>query len=491
MTQLEPNLFSHIDHEVARWGIFDHEDRVVAAVSGGPDSLLLLLWLHSRASRWGLEVRVAHFDHRLRPDSGEDAAFVRSLCEKMGLPCSVETAEVAELADRWGTGIEDAARRARYAFLARYAMENHCSKLALAHTADDQVETVIMHLIRGAGLAGLVGMQPLAPFPHRLFPEGRSLKLVRPLLTVWRSDVEEALRQLGYTPRRDPTNADPSYLRNRLRMIVIPELELMAPRVRNNILRMARTLALDSDYIAKAADGLLRMTAKVEPTWVAFELKGLKAAHPALFARMVLRAADQVAALDGHEVEEQHLSLVWHLLEEREGTRSIDLPGGVVASSDGTFLLIASKDSVPRAFSTLYDLPIMEKEVERLVVPGVTQLSQDWELAAELIDRQDVKKWSSARVAHLDFDLLSDLVVRRRREGDRFQPLGMDVPKRLQDFLVDEKIPMLLRDRLPLVVSGDTIAWVCGVRISDRFKVTETTRRVLRLEVRKPASGNV
>jgi tRNA(Ile)-lysidine synthase len=485
----EPEIFSHIDSEVSRLGLFESGEKIVAGVSGGPDSLFLLLWLASRRDAWGWELLVGHFDHRLRPDSSEDAAFVATLCEELSVPCTIGSADVGKMAREEGMGLEDAARRARFAFLAKEAVEHGCSKIALAHTADDQVETVLMHILRGAGLGGLVGMRPLTPFPKALWPEARELILVRPLLSVWKKDIEQSLQGLGYVPRRDPTNADPTFLRNRLRMTVIPQLEFIEPGFRASVLRLSRLLAEDDDYISGAVDGLWNLIARHGAGWVALELKSLRAAHPALLKRLARRAVEFARPAVGVQLEEQHLGLLAELVRGGNGTNIIDLPGGTVAAVDGVHFLVVPRSGLISAFSELYGLPIMESDQLELEVPGVTRLSPEWQLQAEVLEAEELRTWQDRQVAYLDYDLVHRPVVRTRKEGDRFQPLGMGAPKKLQDFLVDEKIPWPVRDRLPLVVVGDQIAWVCGVRIGDPFKVTEGTRRVLKLELRRVRHG--
>ncbi len=485
MDVTEPAIFCHIDEEAFRNGIFSRGESLLAAVSGGPDSLLMLAWLASRRDRWGWKLHVAHFDHRLRPGSGEDAEFVAALCEEMDLPCSVGSADVAHLAEEGSGSVEEAARRARYSFLGQEALEHGCSKIVLAHTADDQVETVLMHIMRGTGLGGLVGMRPLSPFPRDILPRAGGLMLARPLLTIWKRDVEAAVQALGYIPRRDPTNADPSFLRNRLRMTLIPQLEFLMPGFRANLLKMSRLLADDEDYISGAVEGLWQMVSQSGSGWSALEVKSLAAAHPSLRKRLLRKAFEVASAETSAQLEEGHVSAVLDLLQAREGTAVIDLPGGSVAALDDTYLVMSARACLPRAFSSLYNLPIMEQEGVALVVAGRTRLSEEWEIVSQVLEAWEGRIWGNRATAYLDHDLVRDPVVRTRKEGDRFQPLGMEVPKKLQDFLVDEKVPAPLRDHLPLLAVGDEIAWVCGVRISERFKVTGSTRRVLRLEVRR------
>ncbi|MEN6478284.1 MAG: tRNA lysidine(34) synthetase TilS, partial [Anaerolineales bacterium] len=197
---------------------------LVVAVSGGADSLCLLHALHALAPELGYRLQVAHLDHGLRAAAAEDAAWVAALCARWGLPCTVGQAQVRALAEAEGRSLEEAARLARYRFLARVALRVGARAVAVGHTADDQAETLLLHLVRGAGLTGLVGMAPAAPWPLPEDVASAALTLLRPLLAVSRQDTVSYCAALGLTPRKDETNADPAYTRNRLRLELLPVL---------------------------------------------------------------------------------------------------------------------------------------------------------------------------------------------------------------------------------------------------------------------------
>jgi len=430
--------------------------RLVAAVSGGPDSLSMLDALADLRNALDLRLHAAHLDHGLRGDaSREDAVFVEELCRKRGIPCTVERADTEAFRQRRHLSLEQAARQVRYGFLARVASGQGAHAIAVAHTSDDQAETVLMHVIRGSGLTGLRGMAELT---HTVF-DSNEATVVRPILSVSRRDTEAYCHALGLEPRLDETNLSLKPARNRVRSELLPLLEQYNPAVREALVRLSRSAARDAAYIESAVDEAWDRIARRDEAGVSLDRSAFQGLAPAIQSHL-LRRAVRVVKGDLEDVEQNHVDGMARLMAGSAG-RSLDLPGGVRFSVGYDRAWIASGGCEELA------LPPLEGE-HTVQVPGQTVLP-GWRIVATISERGKVMADPAASLAAvLDYDSVGEnLRVRPRKRGDRFQPKGMPQPKKLQDFMVDSRIPRSLRDRVPLVVSERGIAWVVGWRIAE------------------------
>ncbi len=447
---------------------------LVVAVSGGPDSLALLHALSRLRGRLRLRLHAAHLDHRLRgEESAEDARFVERACGDIGVPVTLDRTDVPAHRRSRGLSMEEAAREARYAFLSAVCEGHGADAVATGHTADDRAETVLMNIIRGAGLTGLRGIEPAA---ERIF-DGRRVRLVRPLLEVSGEETAGYCRALGLTPREDSSNRSTAILRNRVRLSLMPILEEYNPAVREALTRLSVSAARDLDYVERQVDALWSGVAEEGDGYVAMDARALSetAAGPRYH---LLRRAVLAVKGDLRDVAHSHLDAVAGLLAGPSG-RSIDLPGGLRASAAYGELTIAAP-GVDRFF-----LPSLEGEWT-LNVPGETLL-EGWRVTAEAVRDPPISifplgaggRGKSLR-ALLDPESLGlPLEVRGRRPGDRFQPLGMSGTKSLQDLFVDCRVPRAWRDRVPLLVSPRGIAWVVGVRVADWARVRPESAEAL------------
>jgi tRNA(Ile)-lysidine synthetase-like protein len=437
-----------LDHGMPELG------RILVAVSGGADSTALLLLLHRLAKTMRTELHVAHFDHGLRGRAAaREESFVRSLCDALCVPCTSGSADVRETARTARIGLEDAARRERYAFLARVAAEAGCSAVATGHTASDQAETVLLHLIRGTGLKGLGGMQPVSSWP---FEGHRGLRLVRPLLRLSRQDTLAVCAAFAIEPLEDESNASPRFRRNRIRHEVLPLLREMNPSIELALVRLASAASEGSAYLESEARKLFVSPRSGASGDVALprELKNA----PVVLRQMAVRMALADAAGDAREFTERHFEAVEGLLMSGATGDRVELPRGVVAvlEADG---LVVGRGGDP------HPSPLPGGEGTVLGAPGAC--SRFGMLEASLIE---VKPESGTWV-EVDEGAVKGVVrVRRRRDGDRFQPLGMSGTKKLQDFFVDARVPRDERDAVPIFESGRGIVWVGGLRIADWAK---------------------
>ncbi len=444
-------------------------DLLLVGVSGGADSLCLAHILVSIRESLLIRLHVAHLDHSLRPESRPDSLFVEGMARGWGLPCTVAREDVEGFRARNRLSLEEAARRVRYSFFARLSSELGASGVAVGHTADDQAETVLLHWIRGAGLAGLRGMRPATPLS---LPGGEGrVTVVRPLLAVRRVETEGYCLMAGMEPRTDASNQSLRHVRNRIRHGLLPALESYNPKVRESLLKMARVL--DRDY-AFIEDEVLRVWPDVvyeEAGRLTLNTRAALALPPAIRFHLLRMAVEKVAgATDG--LGYKHLEEMAHALSRRAGA-TLTLPGGLIMAVDYGRCTISDGQFPP-------PFPPIRGETA-LAVPGETAMP-GWKVLASIKEPGGALSGEDRWTASLDLDRVEDcLLVRARRDGDRFRPLGMIREKRLQDFFVDAKVPRSWRDRVPLVVTRAQIVWVAGWRIDDRVRVTENTRKVLRL----------
>lgn len=452
---------------------------LVVGVSGGPDSLALLDVLH----RLNVDLIVAHLNHHLRPEADADARWVEERARQMGVPCEIGDSDVAKVARDERLSVEEAGRNERYRFLFSVARDYRAQAVAVAHTADDQVETVLMHLLRGSGMAGLRGM----PYRTLLSQWSAECPLVRPFLAVWRRETEAYCAERGLSPRMDASNEDTTLYRNRLRHELIPHLESYNAGFKEHIWQTARLLQDDYEMLG----------AQIEYAWgrclvgksdsALLLRRDTFASLGAGLQRQILRKGIQQLEPGlrdvGYEAIERGRSCA---LAARGSGERADLAGGLFLESGQEEFLIFSSG---RQFDAPWWPLLSQDEELELPVPGVARLGNGWEIAAgeapggeilevALYDPDDA--WLEAR------RVAKPLRVRTRRTGDRFQPFGMKSPVKLADFMMNEHVARSARSRWPLVVDASgTIVWVPGFRPSGMAHVRTEKARILHLTLRK------
>ncbi len=446
----------------------------LVGVSGGPDSLCLLDVLH----RLGYALIVAHFDHRLREEAASEQAFVVRMARQRGLPVVTGQGDVEAFRRETGQSLEEAARSLRYRFLFEQAARHNAQAVAVGHTADDQVETVLMHLLRGAGLDGLKGMTPRGTLPTW----SREIPLVRPLLHTWRDEVLAWCRENELQPLFDRSNLDTTLFRNRLRHELIPLLEGYNPRFRERVLRTAQTLAADHAIIEGVVSAAWQGSVLREgKAYVCMSRRDFLAQLAGVQARLLRRAIRHLRP-DLRDVDFDALARAAAFLRSGRRHGQCDLVGGLSVFLEGERFWIARHEA---------DLPtgewpqMPEAASLRLDVPGGVQLAGGWRLIAQPSPAPGPQ--GEASEAWLDADrLVFPLTVRPRQPGDRFQPLGMaGQPVKLSEFMINVKVPRRARARWPLVCSGERIAWVPGYRPGHPFRITSRTRRFVRLALER------
>ena len=451
---------------------------LIAAVSGGPDSLAMLYALARLRAPLDLSLHVAHLDHRLRGDeSTADARFVEETCRGLGIPVTVEETDVAAHRRSKGLSLEEAARDLRYDFLSTLSEQHGARGIALGHTADDQAETVLMNILRGTGLTGLRGMDSTA---ERVFND-RRVTVLRPLLGVSREEAAAYCRALGLSPREDRSNRSVDIRRNRVRLELIPLLEEYNPSIKEALRRLSESASRDLDYLDAQVDSLWERVALVSDGYLTLDRRGVSALAPGLQGHLLRRALLSVKG-DLKDIGQDHVDAIVRLLGGPSG-KALDLPGGVRVSTTYEEAIITSADVDP------CPLPPLDGQTS-LNVPGVTVM-EGWRVTADMVDSHkavdfDEEPDTSAPSVVLDATSLGlALCVRPWQAGDRFQPLGMSGTKKLQDFFVDARVPHEWRDRVPLLVSSKGIAWVVGWRIAEWARVKDDTSGALEVRFQR------
>lgn len=434
---------------------------MLAAVSGGGDSVALLLLLARHSGESGMSLTVAHVNHALRgADSDADERFVASLAARLGLPCVLLPGRPPASTPRPG---EDLLRRIRRARLDEAARSAGCNRIALGHTLDDQAETILMRLVRGAGRRGLSGMSRAGP--------GR---LIRPLLDLRRARLREWLQKIGEPFREDATNVDERFLRNRIRARVLPLLATMNPSIVEALARCGEVLAEEDRYLDERAAEWIAIEAR-RAAVPAARLAGLPLALSRRVAREMLREARPDPRAGTLAAVEAILDLARIGREGRERA----LPGGLTALVRGGDLVLKRTTQRPPGPPPGFDVT--------MPIPGRVALPGGCGAISARLEDAGAADPGSPFVARLDADRLGGTVrIRLRRPGDRFHPLGAPGPRRLKEFLIDRKVPRSARDRIPLVVGPAGIAWVTGHRIGHVYRLTSSTRRVAVLEYTPP-----
>ncbi len=485
------NFLSQLRRFILGHELLPQGQTIIVGVSGGPDSLCLLHALNTLAPELDLRLHVAHLDHQLRgAESQADANFVRDLAQRWNLPHTIGSRDVHGFAHDHRLSLEEAARQVRYGFLLEVALAQGSQTIAVAHNADDQAESVLMHFLRGSGLAGLRGMKPKTAISDLRFlvadllpPETiRPIQIIRPLLNTPRAEIESYCVQHQLTPRLDSTNADTTYFRNRLRHELLPLLETYNPNIRSVLRRTAEVIAADYDTLLAHTNFAWDMTILTESeTTLTFSLP-LWREQPIGTQRALLRRAIHHLRPPLRDIDFVHIEDAIDLVRRAQTGDQVTLPQNLLLEVSYDTFTIA-----PREELALPDWPLLPERFTSLAltVPGVTPLPEsEWTLEASILPQ--ASEHPKGLAAHLDADRLpAPLSLRRRASADRFHPQGMPSPVRLKDWMINVKVPRAVRDRLPLVVAGDQIVWVPGFRVGQPFLVSDKTRRMIKLEFRK------
>jgi tRNA(Ile)-lysidine synthase len=459
----------------------DKSRPVIVGVSGGPDSLCLMEILR----RSGYHIIVAHFNHKLRDAADSEATAVEHTSARLMIPSVVGSADVSIYAEANSLSLEEAARNLRYRFLFTQAHRLNAQAVAVGHTADDQVETILMHLIRGTGLTGLKGMSYRTILPT-FDPD---IPIVRPLLDTWREETVAYCAANGLRPHYDPSNDLLNFLRNRLRNILIPMLETYNPKFREAVWRTAQSLSADHAILNEALNANWNKSLILQDEeYVILDLSFLSSCSVGLQRHIIRRAVESIAP--GQEMVFSVLKRVSDFIADSTRIR-VDLTKGLTLFREGDVLYVA-KPNAQLPFDRWPQMP-SQQDFINVSVPGQIDLSGGWKFSAEkwrlpaLAWEQSSRNEDPFQV-WLDAEGLPDpLELRVRREGDIFEPLGMKGhSQKLSDFFTNEKLAVRARPRWPLLCAAERIVWVPGFRPAESFKLKQSSRKVIYFSMIRP-----
>jgi len=458
-------LLTQVKRTIDRYYLLEQGDRLVVGVSGGADSMVLLHVLNSLRKDFDLSLIVAHVNHGLRPDESEkEAELVRTASEKLGTPFEYGQFNVREFKKTGGFSPQDAARRIRFHFFKDLLRKYQATKIALGHNADDQVETVFINLLRGSGLKGLKGILPM-----------RDGKVIRPLLEVWRREIDSFILKNGIPFLVDSSNLKKTYLRNRLRLDLIPLIEReYQSSFKEVVMRTVNLLQGENDYLERESAQAYQRIVHWEKDKGSFNFSEYQSLHRAIQWRVIQRIVEGILGEEGEGLDE-----TGHIFNK-------------LCQPTPNFLFELSCGAY---FEKRYDTVLVRKGSVKPVPPFETEILSPGRTWVEEIRREVVIEeiWRDRpetlnefpSIAYLAFESLKfPLKMRNFRPGDRFQPLGVKGTQKLKEFYIDHKVPRFERPSVPLLMSGEMIAWVVGYRIDERVKVTEKSQKVLRVEVK-------
>jgi tRNA(Ile)-lysidine synthase len=450
------------------------KDRILVAVSGGPDSVVLLYLLNKyKLESSNYTLAIAHLNHLTRGvDSNKDSDFVVGLGKDLDIETFIENVDVALLSRQKKASFQESARIIRYEFFERILAKWQGNLIALGHNSDDQAETFVMNLLRGSGLRGLTGI-----------PSRRGA-FIRPLRDCSRSDIEEYILVNGLQSRCDKSNQEKCYLRNKIRLDLIPTLELYNPNIKNSLVSTSRLLADDDAYMEKQVKVAMRDVDFImkNNNLVSLDINLFNLQHPALQKRLIRKAILSVKG-DLRSISVRHVLNLMNIMKREDGAKKMHLPGHLTAFCEHGELLICKGNHCDYVGDESFFDDLMFKYIN---IPGSTDIGfLGLCFSIKLVSKNAIDfRFTNSNKAYLDYDKTgTDLKVRVFRPGDRFVPLGMKGTKKLKSFFIDEKIPQSQRKSIPLLTSkNDDIIWVYEKRIGERYRVTDKTSNILLIE---------
>jgi len=479
------DLLEYVAGYIDQHKLLSPGEQVVVGVSGGADSTCLLHVLQ----RLGYEVVIGHLDHQLRPESPEEAQNVKQLGQALGVKTILGKEDVKQLTKK-GFSLEEAARIARYQFLVKVAQDHGIIKISTGHTADDQIETILMHFLRGAGTSGLRGMLAstrLASWAH--LELSQDLILVRPLLDVRRSQTIQYCMDTGLKVIHDPSNQDVTFFRNRIRHELIPYLKEFNPGIEDVILRMAKVLAGEAGYLESVLDEKWALLIHEQDEGsLKFDSDKFRLLQLPL-RRSFLRRAIKKLVPDVRDLGFDHIERALEFLDQQGTTGVGQLPLGLE-------LVHLGNQVVMRKVGERIDLPqYPQTETAKSVgleFPLTLNLRDGWRLTGEVMqldefNRTDVFNSLGNNAAAMDVrSIVGSMVLRNYQPGERFQPFGMDGTIKVSDYFINRKIPRLARERWPILYDQDGIVWIVGISIANRVKIVEDTAELYLVKVKPP-----
>ena len=457
-----PRILSRVKGTIERYQMVEPRDHIGVAVSGGVDSVVLLDILADLRDELHISLTILHLNHGIRGEEAErDQGFVRELSKEYALSCFDKAADCPAYMKKHSLSPQEAARELRYLFFEEAIQTHSLDKIAIGQTADDQAETILMRFLTRGGTRGLKGIPPLrGPY-------------IRPLINVWRDELLEYIKYKGLSFVQDSSNVKKAYLRNRIRHELLPYLTAYNPSIKERLLQLANVLGADETYLEALTDEVYKRIVSGDEE-ASMSIPQLLSFPPALQARVLQHAYTQLTT--GGTLEYPHINSILGMIQGEGGSKRLTLPKGLCAVKVYDTLILRKGMQFPGGIA----------EETELKIPGRTLLDKFGVEIEAVTTEGRVAPRPNPFEAYLDYHLLTfPLRVRFFRPGDSFTPLGMKGRKKLKNLFIDLKIPPSERSRIPLVISGGDICWVAGLRIDERFKIGDKTKKTLKLKMKR------
>jgi len=476
-------IFKQVAGTIQKFALLSPGQSVIAGISGGADSLCLLACLN----RLGYQVTIAHLDHQLRAESAQEALIVEKIGKELGLETIVEKGDVRELANR-GYSLEEAARLVRYQFLARVARNQGVDRISTGHTADDQIETVLMHFLRGAGPSGLRGILPDTRLSDWVdIPEGEGIHLIRPLLEIRRSQTEQVCDELKLEPIQDPSNADPSFFRNRIRHHLLPILKEYNQGIDKVILRMAQVMNAETEMVESLLEeGWQKLVEEEEDHLIKVNRDVFKK-YPLALQRSFIRRVIKQLSPEIRDIGFEHVERAVEFLSGSLGKNQLQLLAGLEVIHLRHGVAVFREEGQRLSFPE-YPQARGQKPLP-IAIPASISLQGGWKLTVEYIDLDGVDRseilssLDPSRAAVDTNSIRGEIFLRTIKPGDRIAPLGMAGSLKVSDLFINQKIPQPARMNWPLISDDEKIIWVVGIRIANECRITSDTKQIILLKV--------
>ncbi len=452
-------MLAKVKETISAYNLLSSGDSVLVGLSGGPDSVYLLYILKRLASQYGLKIFAAHINHGFRgKESDGDEEFCRDLCNKIGIPFFSKKVKIKKT--------EDAGRKARYAFFKDVANSVGANKIALGHNADDQAETILMRLLRGSGPKGLGGIPSVRILAESIDSKEKcsNILIIRPLISCFKSEIVGFLKQNKIKYRIDSSNLKTDFFRNKIRHKLIPYLEKYNPNIRNVLLNTGNNISLANDFLKKSVDKVLKRIHGSKVNIVFFNKLPLVIKQELI--RELAESFDPSLNLDAKKVKD-----VLNLTSDTKGTKRIILSKNTELIREYNYLIFNNRQTKGHGYT------------KNLNIPGKAKINGIL-IKTSVCNKRSFQKRNCFEVM-MDYDKISyPFIIRTRKPGDSFLPIGLNGRKKVKDIFIDAKVPEKHRDIVPIFVSGDEICWIPGYRIGEKFKITDQTKRVLKIAVK-------
>jgi len=449
------NLFKRVERFVNEKNLVSENDKILLAVSGGPDSVFLFHFFIYLLKRKKIEIKVSYIHHHLRKEADKEVEFVKKLADSFNIEFFRGDIEIKEKRN-----IEKNLREKRYEKLFEIAKLNNCNKIAVGHTLDDHIETVLMNFFRGSGISGLCGI-----FPERRIYPYSEIKIIRPLLCIEKKEINDYLKENGIEYMIDASNLSLNFYRNRIRNQIIPFLLKFSPSLKKNIFRMTEILQKEEEFLREYTEKTLNKISEEKNGKIVIDIEKFKNIPENIKRRIAGYIYRKVKDTD--YVNYRIVERVLKFIEKK----------GEIEKEEIEKFLKGYKEEKKEFFY-------------KIEVPGQTEIHNGIKIIAEFVNfSEEIFKNKDKFTGYFDWSKIrGNIIVRNRRKGDRFMPLGFKKEKKLSRFMIDKKIPEEKRDEILIFENNGKIMWVCGYEISDHFKVEKISEKVLKISTLFPTS---